>query len=150
MRRISSRATFAIKWGLPVLWLALLVGAVAARWQDPAALPGSLAGLAVGVVLAVALYAWVIWPLADSVDDDVDTLVVHRHGRSWRVRLADVERVAALPFFNPPRIRLHARRGEGVVFLAPKDFRLIVQAAHPMVDELAARVGRAQKRGAAA
>ncbi|MGH8029037.1 MAG: hypothetical protein ACREO3_03785 [Arenimonas sp.] len=121
--------------------------------DDAMPMAKALFGPGVMLVVCLALYRFLLWPLADTVYDDVDSLVVHRHGQEERVPLADILSVSMTPFLNPPLITLCLSRpgrfGERITFIAPKEFRFFPAAGHPVAEALRARVDRAQRREAA-
>jgi hypothetical protein len=149
MKRISSRHTTLIKRVLPLLGLGLLAGAMAVfAAQGRAGSALFVAGpLVLGAMLG-AMYLQVLWPLADTVDDAGDALLVRRGGVEQRVALDDVLDVA-MAHGNPPRIVLRLRTpgrfGDEIVFLPPPGVRAGVAARPPLADELIARIDRARR-----
>jgi hypothetical protein len=137
---------------MPAALLAIpfVMGAVEARSEHGLAplFLGFLGVLALGVV---AMFASYCLPLADSVDDAGDALVVRRHGVEERVSLANVMLVVKQPFGKygarvALQLREPGRLGGDIHFAPPGAF------FDPLVDRLVqelqdrARVARSETR----
>jgi hypothetical protein len=147
MKRISSRQTWFIKRLVPVFWLAGIAALAAVYLTGAARDVAFLLVPAFMAVLGVYLYRQLFWPLADSVDDAGDTLIVRRGEVEERVRLDNVMNVAQRPV-NPPqvslRLRVPGRFGDEIVFLSASGRRFGLFARDPVVEDLLVRVDRAR------
>ena len=151
-RRVSSRQTFFLKRVFPLLWLALVAGALAA------AVAGVHAGRALPapvfivpllmLVLGYALIRRLVGDLADEVLDAGDALLVRFGAEQERIPLADIN-VSSTQFVNPPRITLTLRSpgrfGREVSFSPPRPF-FAPFAPNPYAAELIERVDAARRR----
>ena len=154
MKRISSDYTAWMKWGTP----ALMTGGLAIiAWLEAHSPRGGSpvfwAFLAVLGIASLAVYAWYYFPLADSVDDAGDVLVVRRRGVEERVALDNVMLVELHPGGRgkPPRVALQLRTpgrlGGDIVFVPQFGMMDAYSGKNRQVEELQDRALRA--RGAA-
>jgi membrane protein implicated in regulation of membrane protease activity len=153
VKEISSRETRTLKWLLPAFVALWLVAAALAIGRGSSGVPGDWPYLvvfwAIPVALFPVLYVKYTWPLADRVDDDGDSLVVHRRGVQSRIPLAQIKDVSShggRTFHVTLHLRTPGPFGDQVEFLAPNGFRLPF-SRHPLVDDLVARVDRAHREG---
>jgi hypothetical protein len=152
MKRISSKATYALKRLFPMLWFGVLLASVivagaAGVWRlQPALL---LVPLLMGLIGLVVMKA-VIWDLADEVYDCGDYLLVKSRGIELQVPLAGIINVNSTVAMNPPRITLRladaGALGAEIVFAPVRRFSFNPFARNPIADELVLRVDRARRQ----
>jgi hypothetical protein len=92
-------------------------------------------------LLGVAYIRAFVMPLADEVFDDGDVLVVRRGNDTTRHALHDITKVDYSLVFDPPRIVLHTRTGERIVFMPRINVGMCFFRQHPLVAELRSRGG---------
>jgi hypothetical protein len=156
MKRISSQQTWMVKWFMPFLIVSWLLGALiavtTASFKTPA--DAVFIGIAMVVVLVVfgSVYAKLIWPMVDRVDDVGDALVVRRRGVEERIRLSQFINVSEAGRGNPRRIALRLRTpgrfGDEIVFMPPSGFRLPF-SRDPIAEDLMVRIDRARREAGA-
>jgi hypothetical protein len=144
--------TAVVKWVVPVLVLAVCV----AMLVDEAGQPPKYTRIYLGAfvfAIYLAVYFPVFWPLADTVNDAGDALLVRRLGNTRRVGLEHVIDVSFLPGSRgvPTRIVLEllasAGLGNRIVFMPDAD-RMAPNGRNAVADDLQdrARVARSAAR----
>ena len=97
--------------------------------------------------LGYVLFKNFIWPLADEVWDDGDTLIVRIGNQEERIALSEISDVSYSTYKNVPRVTLMLRQpsifGPEIVFAPPAT--LLPFAGNPIIDELIERINT--KRG---
>lgn len=143
MRRLSS--SLVLRWYKgPGLWLlgaaavfALLV-VVFLVWRGQLAPVWLLVPLLLAAIGAGYIGKFVL-PLADEVFDDGEALVVRRGGRSTRIPLREINKVAYSLVFDPPRVVLHTRAAGEIAFMPYLTPGMWLFRVHPLVAELRRR-----------
>jgi hypothetical protein len=154
VKRISSRATFFIKFVTPLLAIAFLVW----FWIDSLR-SGPLEDAWVFllfplVIMLVWGFAYLrhLWPLADEVLDGGDNLLVRRRGVEQRVRFEDIINVSVERQQSGRRMVLRLARsgpfGDRIVFLPAMDFsfRFTLDPTNPMEEDLIRRVDAGRRK----
>jgi hypothetical protein len=154
MQRISSKATFFNKWLFPILWfgfLAFFVGQLVfsgAVKQDPVFLLAPL----VMAVFGFFMMKFLVWDLADTVDDLGSHLLVRRNGVEATIPLSNIMNVSATQFVNPSRVTMRlvnpCELGASVSFSPKSPLSLNPFAKNPVAEELMERAFAARAKSA--
>jgi hypothetical protein len=150
VKRLSFTGMWFMKYGAPVLWLAMMTALLGVSIFGPEKDRSvGVAMLLLAMLTMGGLNWWVrIRPLADVVDDLGDALLVRVGGREERIAFHAIERVERRSWFG--RIELHlASRDEmpKIVLFVPVNGLGI--GPNPVLDDLVARVGRARSGASA-
>ena len=148
MKRISSWVGWAVvKWIFPGMFLAWAAGVVVLFATSDDAPPVALWAM-LPCLLAIGAVAYVrrVWPLARTVEDAGDHLVVRRGGNVLSLRLADVINVNQSGTWSTIRLRLRdaGPLGDEVAFI-PIVIHAAPFARHPVAEDLLRRAGQARR-----
>lgn len=152
MRRLTSQGTFVLKWIFPPLWFGFLIFFMVVAFPE-ATQSGRLESaplLFAPIVMAglgYIMFRYFIWPLADEVWDDGDTMVVRIGNQEQRIALSEISDVSYSTYKNVPRVTIVLKRpsifGPEIMF-APAA-TLLPFAGNSVIDEWIERVNA--KRG---
>ena len=154
MSRISSPFIVVFKWVFPIAWFGFLAFFVGEAVIDGTASrePISLIGPLLMAVLGFFIMRYLIWDLADAVDDYGTYLLVRQRGVEERVPLENIMNVSSTVFVNPPRVTLRLIKpgalGSSISFSPKSSFSLNPFAKNEIAESLIERTHNARVRSA--